>query len=181
MADSDNDARQAFEAAIPGLLRGDFSRLALLFEPQPNESRASRITEWLDNGWFDAETAALDEAFTCACFLGHANLVARLLGRGIDPLAGFATGLNGFHWAANRGQLAVVNVLIEKQVPLEIKNMYGGTVLDCAVWSVINEPRPDHLAIIAALLNAGADPRAVGYPSGNQQVDELLAQHGAKS
>jgi hypothetical protein len=47
-----------------------------------------------------------------------------------------------------RGQLDVVRLLIRKKVPLEVKNMYGGTVLGTAVWSAVYEPRPDHDDII---------------------------------
>jgi hypothetical protein len=42
--------------------------------------------------------------------------------------------------------------------------MYKGTVLGTAVWSAINEPRPDHLRIIEALIEAGAQVDDVGYP-----------------
>jgi hypothetical protein len=88
--------------------------------------------------------------------------------------------MNGFHWAANRGQLQTVKLLIERKVPLEVENMYGGTVLGCAVWSAIHEPSADHLAIIEALLNAGAKADAAEYPTGNARVDEVLRRHGAK-
>ena len=87
--------------------------------------------------------------------------------------------MNGLHWAANRGQLETVKLLIERKAPLEIKNMYGGTVLGTAVWSAVNEPRVDHVLIIEALIIAGANLDAAGYPSGNAQVDELLRRHGA--
>jgi len=52
--------------------------------------------------------------------------------------------------------------------------MYGGTVLDTAVWSAINEPKPDHLPIIEALLKAGAIIGDEVYPSGKEAVDEVF-------
>jgi hypothetical protein len=61
---------------------------------------------------------------------------------------------------------------IRKNAPLETRSMYGGTVLDTAVW--INEPRPDHLSIIEALISAGARVEDVGYPSGDERVDEVI-------
>ena len=100
--------------------------------------------------------------------------------RGVDPAAGTGTGLSAFHWAANRGNLDTVKLLIERKAPLEQKNMHGGTVLDCAVWSAINEPRVDHIAIIESLLAAGANIEEAGYPTGNERVDEVLRRHGAK-
>jgi hypothetical protein len=39
---------------------------------------------------------------------------------------------------------------------MEIRNMYGGTVLEQALWSAVNEHRESHGAIIEALIEAGA-------------------------
>ena len=119
-----SDKTPEFRDAVEGLLRGDFSRSEPLFEGEP-----CPILAWAGQGAFDAEPAALAEALSCACFLGRTAVAAALLDRGVDPLSGAATGLNAFHWAANRGQLDVVRLLIRKKVPLEVKNMYGGTVL----------------------------------------------------
>jgi hypothetical protein len=102
-----------------------------------------------------------------------------LLQRGVDPSAGADTGLNAFHWAANRGQLEVVRLLIGRKAPLETRSMYDGTVLGTAVWSAINEPRPAHLQIIEDLLDAGACLAEVDYPTGNSKVDVVLRRHGA--
>ena len=102
-----------------------------------------------------------------------------LLTEGVDPAAGDGTGLNGFHWAADRGQLETVKLLIGRKAPLEIKNMYSGTVLGTVMWSVVHAPRPDHLPIIQALIDAGAKLDSVVCPTGNTQVDELLQCHDA--
>jgi len=59
--------------------------------------------------------------------------------------------------------------------------MYGGTVLGQAVWSAINESKVDHVAIIEALLAAGAKIEEADYPTGNERIDELLRRHGAKT
>ncbi|MFY9610065.1 MAG: hypothetical protein WAU45_15805 [Blastocatellia bacterium] len=71
------------------------------------------------------------------------------------------------------------HLLTPANVPLSI--VYGGTVLGCAVWSAVNETRLDHVAIIEALLAAGADIDKAAYPTGNKRVDEVLRRHGAKS
>ena len=163
-----------FRAAVEGLLRGDFSQSAPLFEGEP-----CPILAWVEQGLFDGEPAALAEALSCACFLGRTPVAEALLEKGVDPLAGAATGLNAFHWAANRGQLDTVRLLIRQKVPLEVKNMYGGTVLGTAVWSAVHEPRPDHGAIIDALIAAGARHDAIGHPSGDPRADEVLRRHGA--
>ena len=117
---------------------------------------------------------------TCACFLGRTSVAQFLLNQGVDPAAGTSTGLSAFHWATNRGNLDTVALLIERKAPLEQKNMYGGTVLDCAVWSAINEPRADHISIIEALLAAGANVEAIEHPTGNKRVDEMLRRYVPK-
>jgi hypothetical protein len=87
--------------------------------------------------------------------------------------------LNAFHWAANRGQVGTVKLLIRHGAPLEVRNSYGGTVLGCAVWSAVHEAKPQHPSIVEALLKAGANVREAEYPSGDAHIDELLRRHGA--
>lgn len=167
--------------ALLGLERGDFSRLEPLFEKHPSlDGDKCRMVDWYEKGYFDSEPKALAEAFTCACFLGRTSVADFLLTEGVDPAAGTSTGLSGFHWAANRGNLDTVKLLIERKAPLEQVNMYGGTVLGCTVWSAINETRVDHIAIIEALLAAGAKIDEAEYPTGTERVDEVLQRHGAK-
>jgi ankyrin repeat protein len=166
-----------FSEALTGLMNGDFTRLAPLFA-SANDS-PSQIIRWLEAGLFRAQPEALGEALTCACFNGCVEVAGRLLASGLDPSGGAATGLNAFHWAANRGQLEVVRLLLRHGASLEVRNSYQGTVLGCAVWSAVHEPRPGHLAIIEALLEAGAIVREAAYPSGDAQIDALLRRLGA--
>jgi hypothetical protein len=169
-----------FQDAVAGLLAGDFSRLAPLFaDDVPDAGQRCAIIAWYELGLFVNEPKALAEALTCACFLGCTTVADYLLHQGVDAAAGNGTGLNALHWAANRGQLDVVRLLLQRKTPLETRSMYGGTALGTAVWSALHEPRADHLQIIEALLNAGARLDDVEYPTGNEQVDELLRRHGA--
>lgn len=160
-----------FRETVEGLLAGDFSRLAPLFSPEGS------MRAWFDAGAFADQPAALEEAFTCACFLGCTRLVEHFLSKGLSPTGGARTGLNAVHWAANRGQLSTVELLLRHHAPLETKNSYGGTVLGCAVWSAVHEPKPDHLQIIEALLSAGANPGAAEFPSGHPALDALLQRY----
>lgn len=168
-----------FQDAVQGLKAGDFSRLAPLFNnDSPDEGRRCPIIKWYEAGLFADEQMALDESLACACFLGCTTVVEYLLAQGIDLLAGDNTWLNGFHWAANRGQLETVRLLIRHKAPLETRNRYGGTVLGTAVWAAIHEPKPDHLSILEMLINAGARLDEVKYPTGDERVDEMLRRHG---
>ena len=136
------------------------------------------INPW--GGWIEKEQQ-MGEAFIQACLFGQTRVVEFLLDKGVDPGAGANTAQTGFHYAAHSGHLEIVKLLIARKVSMEMKNMYGGTVLGQAVWSAINEPKADHISIIEALLDAGADIEAAGYPTGNQHIDEVLWRHGAKS
>jgi hypothetical protein len=170
-----------FRDAVLGLERGDFTRMEPLFVEDPSLGRAQcQIIAWYEAGYFQNEPKALNEAFTCACFNGRTGVAKFLLENGVDPIAGDATGMNAFHWAANRGHLDTVKFLIEQKVPLELRNMYGGTVLGSTVWSAINEPMKNPLIVIEALINAGANIDEAGYPTGNKGVDDLLRRLLAK-
>jgi hypothetical protein len=166
-----------FGDAISGLRGGDFTRLTPLFFARG--AARPRILDWHDRGLFEAHPEELAEALSCACFVGSTVVAEYLMKAGVDITAGAMTGLDGVHWAANRGQLATVRLLIQRRAPLETINMHGTTVLGTAVWSAIHEPRPEHLAIIDALLGAGAAAGASGYPSGSGDVDRLLERYGA--
>lgn len=170
---SDEDA--LFRDAVAGLEGGDFSRLEPLFDAGAAGARP-KILEWFEQERFRAEPKALDEALTCACFLGRTDVAEVLLARGVDPEAGAATGLNAIHWAANRGQLEAVRLLIRRKVALETRNMYGGTALGVTVWSAIHEPRPAHVRIVEELLGAGARREAIELPTGHGEVDALLSR-----
>jgi hypothetical protein len=167
-----------FAEALQGLLNGDFTRLAPLFESTP-EQAPCQIIRWYEEGLFAGQPAALAEAFSCACFDGHLDVVTCFLDRGVDLSGGMGTGMNAFHWAVNRGRLAVVRLLIRHGAPLETRNSYGGTMLGAGVWASLHETKPDHPRIIDELLAAGADVREAGYPTGDPAIDSILRKYGA--
>ena len=102
-----------------------------------------------------------------------------LLAQGVAPDGGDGTGMTSLHWAANRGQLPVVEKLLRVGAALEVRNRFGGTVLEFAVWSVLHEPRPEQLAIIERLLAAGADRSRLPDNTGNASLDALLRRRGS--
>jgi len=138
------------------LMDGDFSYL----EPFLDLKRIEPL---------DAEAQA--EALTCACFLGRTDIAEALLERGVDPAAGNRTGLDALHWAADRGQIEAVRLLLRYNAPLETRSMYDGTVLGAAVWSALHARRPQHAQIIEELLRAGARRDAVD----EAQLQEALS------
>jgi hypothetical protein len=148
------DKPPLFRYAAAAMVRGDFSALEEAVGG-PDEFD-STIAGWYEKGYFADDPETLAEVFSAACMLGHPHATAFLLDRGVDPAAGVRTGLNGFHYAASSGRLEVVKLLIARKAPMEIRNMYGGTVLGQALWSAVNEHRETHGAIIEALIEAGA-------------------------
>jgi len=155
------------EGLRKALVRGDFSELEPQFKGSP-----SPVETWLAEGQLADDL--LDEALTCAAFNGKTRVVKKLLDAGADPSAGMGTGMSALHWAANRGHLRSVKLLVQRFAPLERLNSYGGSVLSCTVWSYFNESRPAHLEIIRFLVEAGADPSAVQRPTGDPAIDEIL-------
>jgi len=170
MVDLDAD----FSRVLEELRNGDFSKLARVFAPGSGPARRSQIVDWYERGFFDGHPPEAAEAVTCACFLGDRETAEYLILQGLDPSGGARSGMNAVHWAANRGEVGTLQLLLSRGVPLEVENMYGGTVLGQAVWSAVNQPRPGQLEAIAELLRAGADVKAVRVPTGDPRIDELL-------
>jgi ankyrin repeat protein len=84
-----------------------------------------------------ATKTQMDSGFFWACEYGRTRVVDFLLKKGADLRAGENTGLTGLHWAVVGGQLGTIRMLLERGAPLEVKNVYGGTVLGQALWSAI--------------------------------------------
>ncbi len=174
-----------FQYAIAAMERGDFSALESMVGGP--ERFHDQIVEWFEKGFFAEEQETLAEVFSAACMLGHAKAAEYLLDKGVDPYAGMKTGLSGFHYAASSGRLNVIKLLIDRRVPMEVKNMYGGTVFDQAIWSTVNEYTPDHAAIVEALVEAGAvvddgyrewwDEQKVPDTETKERVAKVLRQH----
>jgi ankyrin repeat protein len=175
-----NNNDTAFTDALEGLHRGDFSRLEPLFDESSGHSGEPLIVEWHAQGRFRDQPKALAEALTCASFLGRTRVAEYLLQHGVSPSGGAGTGLDALQWAANRGQLDAVRLLLRAKAPLDTRSMYGGTALGTAIWSAINEPRGDQLSVIEALLEAGARPDEGDSPTGHERVDAILERYRSR-
>lgn len=143
-----------WQATLDHLGEGNFTALEKMLGGPDGFDK--QIIGWHKAGKFDTEPDSLAEALTCACMLGRLKTAEYLLDNSVDPLAGMKTGLNGFHYAASSGRLDVVKLLIERKVSMEVENMYGGTVFGQAIWSAVNEWKPDHAVIVEELVKAGA-------------------------
>jgi len=138
-----------------------------------------------------ATKTQMDSGFFWACEYSRTRVVDFLLKKGADLRAGENTGLTGLHWAVVGGQLGTIRMLLERGAPLEVKNVYGGTVLGQALWSAINgDPGIDYIPIIQTLIEAGGEiPKCslswLEYAGRSSvvkaRIAEVLRRHGAKS
>jgi ankyrin repeat protein len=133
----------------------------------------------------DDPGAHIDQAFLAACRFGHADVIAFLLEIGVD--IGVSDDMTGLHSAAGHRYIEAVRLLLARGAPLEVRNKWGGTVLDSTVWFAMNPPidhphravDPGYIPILEALIAAGANVAEVTpFPTGNEHIDALLRRHG---
>ena len=174
-----------WQQAVKDLDEGNFTSLQnVLGGPDGFDSY---IVEWHKSGRFDGHSEMLAETLTCACMLGRTETAAYLLDNGVDPYLGMRTGLAGPHYAASGGHLDTVKMLLGKNIPLEIENGYGGTMLGQALWSAINEHKDSHTNVIELLIESGAyvwpetlewwNEQAVPSADTKQRVADILKLH----
>jgi ankyrin repeat protein len=127
----------------------------------------------------NAKTDQMTSGFLRACAYGRNDVVEFLLQRGVDVSAHQNDGQSGLHWAAIGGQMETIKLLLERRAPLEMKNMYGGTVLGQTLWSAAHGGDPDTFAqIIETLIAAGAK-LGDRHPPINARIDKLLEKYGS--
>ncbi|HKO58379.1 MAG TPA: ankyrin repeat domain-containing protein [Thermoanaerobaculia bacterium] len=140
----------------------------------------------------DATRAQVQNGFLYACEYGHTAVARYLLDHGADLSDQGTTGLTGLHWAVMGGHLEVIDMLLDRGAPLEAVNVYGGTVLETAGWTLRNgDPDIDLVAIFERLLAAGAklqdgwlawlDRQTARPPEVKARIAEVLRRYGAAS
>ena len=122
----------------------------------------------------------VQRAFLYACNWGRNNVIEFLLDKGINLEDGGDGGQTGLHCAVIGGHTDTINLLLKLNPPLELRNMYGGTVLGQTLWSAAHGGDPKVYAeIIKTLIAAGAEvpPRHVPV---NKPIDDLLRSYGSE-
>jgi Ankyrin repeats (3 copies) len=124
----------------------------------------------------------LNSGCVYACLYGRTTAAEFLLDRGADLREEENTGQTGLHNAVICGDLNLIRLLLSRDAPLEARNRFGGTVLGQATWCAMNDQRNiDYAPIIQVLLDAGANVEKADYPTGINQIDDILRHHGAES
>jgi ankyrin repeat protein len=122
-----------------------------------------------------------NEGFIYACQYGHYFVAEFLLDQGVDLTAQAGGGQTGLHRATIGGHVEIVKLLLRYNAPLEVKNMFGGTVLGQALWSAGHGGDRDvYIAILEALVAAGAKVPERHVPV-NAFVDAWMARHGSRA
>jgi ankyrin repeat protein len=132
----------------------------------------------------------VQSAFVWACQFGRTSVAEFLLEYGADIALQDGNGMTGLHVAAGGGHLDTVKLLIRRGAPLELKNVWGGTVLESILWHALNyDPNVDYAPIVEAVLEAGAHVESeVGtwwaentplFPSSKERIAESLRRYVA--
>lgn len=145
-----------------------------------------------------ATQTQLERGFMWACEYGHTTLIDFLLNQGLDPDI-VVDGIPGLHWALIGGHLDTIQLLLARGASTEVRNMYGGNAIGCAVWAVGNsddvyrwpQKEVNYMVIIETLLKAGAsiERGMLGWlaqesdlPSPTiEHLDTLFRKYGATS
>ncbi len=129
----------------------------------------------------NASRDQLKDGFIYACGYGRNRVVEFLLGKDMDLAAHSGDGQTALHCATIGGHLDTVKLLLRHSAPLEVQNLYGGTVLGQTLWSAAHGGDPDvYIDILQALAAAGAKiPER--HVSVNTRVNAWLAEHGSRS
>jgi hypothetical protein len=182
-------------AAIDGVKPGDSTVRAALANncPEAAEALADRgakvesVVEAAGVGRLDVVTRLagvatkeqFEQALIMAARYGRSDVLRHLLDVGVDVAA--LDGMTALHWAAGRGDLDMIELLIQHGAPLEQKNVYGGTVLDSTLWFAYNvDPRElahnDYPAAIDMLIAAGS--RTDVYPEMRKHIQGVYRRAG---
>jgi ankyrin repeat protein len=102
----------------------------------------------------------LQGGFLWACMYGHENVVIFLIRHGADVLDPLDSGATALHRAAGGAHQSIVRLLLGRGAPLEVLNIWGGTVLEHAGWGFEHSlPGLDFAPVFETLLAAGAKIR----------------------
>jgi len=129
----------------------------------------------------------IQSAFMWACGFGRTHVVELLLEKGARVREQDGNGQTGLHAAALAGHLDTVKALLKCEPPLELSNVWGGKVLDHALWaSIHHNPTVDYAPVVEAVIRAGAEvlqeyldwirAEKLLFPASKPRIEQLLRE-----
>lgn len=147
--------------------------------PEPKESLLKLYWSGVPRDRFQRQRVALH----WACANGRTDVVKYFLDLGMDPADTDDNKMSALHNACSGAHMDVVHMLLARNVPLEAKNTWGGTVLNSTLYFA-NEARrrrpkqiPRFAECVEALIVAGADVSVVDYVTEIPEIDAVLDRH----
>jgi hypothetical protein len=122
----------------------------------------------------------IESALLHACQYERVDVARFLLDLGVDFAAADGHKMTALHHAAAHGLVDLARDLIARGAPLEVKNVWGGTVIDSTAYFAEYMPVKgvDYLTMLQVLADAGADLSVLGdYPADGKVVPEFLRRH----
>lgn len=162
------------------VVAASLGRLDLVREWAIDKDTLSHETEFKVPYWVHIPTAAPDQiarAMVVACRFGRAEVARFLIELGVAADSADHDNMTALHWASASGLLDIMDMLLARGAQLEVRNTWGGTVLDSTMWFAANAPArgADYGAVARKLLMAGADPNEIyPFPTGIPALDDLL-------
>jgi ankyrin repeat protein len=122
----------------------------------------------------------IELSLVAACRFGRTDVARFLLDLGVSAASQDHDKMTALHWASAGGMYDVIDILIARGAPLEVRNTWGGTVVDSTAWFAANNPTPgvDYVRVIHRLLESGADPDEIYPPlTGLPPIDEVIIRY----
>jgi hypothetical protein len=140
------------------------------------EARVVR-TEWLRIPPDGASHVGF--ALAWAATYGRLAVVRLLLDRGADAAGADHDRMTALHWAAAHGHLDVVEEPLGRGAPLEVENVWDGTVLRSTAFFAGHMPvrGVDYPSVLERLVAAGADVRRAAWAAGDPRIGAVLLRH----
>src|SRR3990172_8014341 len=82
----------------------------------------------------------LELALVWACKFRRVPVAEYLLDLGVNPAAADGYKMTPLHWAAANGVLSLMDRLLDLSAPLEMENIWEGTVLDSTAYFADHQP-----------------------------------------